>query len=260
MPELTLTQWLIMIAAALILGMSKTGLAGVGILAIPLAAMVIPARESTGLILPMLVVGDIMAVLIYRRHAVWKYVLKLLPCAVAGILLGFILMNLGETNKPIINDNILKPFIGIVILILLALNAWRTHRIAKSGEIHIPDGLWFAITMGVLAGIVTMMANAAGPIIVIYLLAMRLPKHAFIGTGAWYFLILNTFKIPFSAYLGLVTTSSLIFNATLAPVIIIGGLAGVWLVKYIPEKPFTWMVQILAAAAAIHLIVSSLRF
>ena len=86
---------------------------------------------------------------------------------------------------------------------------------------------------------------------------MRLPKHAFIGTGAWYFLILNVFKVPFSAHLGLVTWESLWFNAKLVPVIVVGGLLGVWLVKHIPEKPFTWMVQILAAIAAIQLVVSS---
>jgi len=272
MPTLTTTQWLIMILAALITGFSKTGFSGAGILAIPLAAMVIPARASTGLILPMLIVGDIMAVIVYRQHAIWKYVLKLLPYAVAGIVIGFVLLSLVNPSKlappsttastatapPIIGDKELKPIIGIVILTLLILNAWRQFRIAKSGEIHVPDSLWFAIAMGVLAGITTMMANAAGPIIVIYLLAMRLPKHAFIGTSAWYFFILNSFKVPFSAYLGLITLNSLWFNAKLVPMILLGGLLGIWLIKHIPEKPFNYLVQLLAAIAAIQLICSSI--
>ena len=249
MAPMTVWQWSLLVVAGLIIGVSKTGFPGVGILAIPLVAMVIPARASTGLILPMLLVGDVMAVAFYRRHGVWKYLAKLMPCAVAGILIGYALLGM-------VSDRQLKPVIGGVILILLVLNWWRNWRLAKAGEIHVPQAWWFPVIMGMLAGIITMMANAAGPIIVIYLLAMHLPKTAFIGTGAWYFLLLNAFKVPFSWNLGLITPESLWFNAKIAPVIIAGGLAGFYLVRYVPEKSFTWIVQLLAAVAAVQLIVS----
>lgn len=247
--ELTYSAWALLALAAVIIGVSKTGFPGVGILAVPLTAMVFQAKASTGLILPMLLLGDVMAVAFYRRHAVWKYLVKLLPCAVVGIVVGNYFLHK-------VNDQQLKPLIGVIILVLMGLNTWRNRRMAKAGDIHLPEGWWFPLIMGVLAGITTMMANAAGPIMLIYLLAMRLPKHAFIGTGAWCFLLLNAFKIPFSWDQGLITAESLWLNAMMAPVIIVSGLAGVWLARFVPEKSFAWMVQVLAALGAVQLVLS----
>jgi len=249
---ITATGWSLLIMAALVIGVSKTGFPGVGILAIPLAAMVFGAKPSTGIILPMLLLGDVMAVGFYRRHAVWKYLVKLMPCAMAGIVIGHRL--LGK-----ITDAQLKPGIGLVILLMLLLSYLRNRHIKKTGDLSIPDGWWFAATMGVIAGLTTMMANAAGPIMIIYLLAMRLPKDAFLGTGAWYYLILNAFKIPFSMNLGLVTHQTLLLNASLAPVIICGALAGFALAKVVSETWFTRVVQFLAAAAALQLVLAGLR-
>ena len=247
--SITFLGWLYLVLAAGIIGISKTGFPGAGILAIPLVALVIPAKASTGLILPMLLVGDVMAVVFYRRHAVWKYLAKLMPCAAVGIVIG-------DQCLGVISDRQLKPLIGGVILVLLMANWWRDRRLAKAGQMRVPEGWWFAVVLGVLAGITTMMANAAGPIVIIYLLAMRLPKTAFIGTGAWFYLVLNTFKIPFSWHRGLITVQSLWLNAKLAGVIVVGGMLGLWLVKHVPEKTFTRFVQLLAALAAVQLVVS----
>jgi uncharacterized membrane protein YfcA len=241
---------MLLIGAALIIGIAKTGFPGVGILAIPLVAMAIDAKKSTGMVLPMLLLGDCMAVFFYRQHAVMKYLFKVVPCAVVGVLIGYALLEMVTSAQ-------LKPIIGIVILVMLALNWWRNRRLAKAGVIHVPEGWWFAIVLGVTAGIITMMANAAGPVMVIYLLAMRLPKDAFIGTGAWYALSVNAFKIPFSAHLNLITLPSLLMNLYLAPVIILGGFVGLWLVKFVPEKPFTWLMQALAVVAAVQLVLSA---
>ena len=247
--ELTHVGWALLALAAVIIGISKTGFPGMGILAIPLVAIVVDPKLSTGLILPMLLLGDVMAVAYYRRHAVWKYLVKLLPCAMVGIVVGnFFLAR--------VNGQQLKPLIGAIILVMMALNAWRNRRMARAGDIRLPEGWWFAIVMGVLAGITTMMANAAGPIMVIYLLAMRLPKEAFIGTGAWCFLILNAFKIPFSRYQGLVSLDSLYLNAAMAPVIISGGFAGLWIARRVPEKSFAWIVHLLAAVAGVVFVLS----
>jgi uncharacterized membrane protein YfcA len=256
MPDIALSGWALLLIAAFIIGVSKTGFPGVGILAVPMVAMVIPAKLSTGVVLPMLLAADIMAVLYYRRHGVMKYLFKLVPCAVAGILIGYVFMGY-------VNNTQLSFFMGLVILIMLALNTWRNYRLAKSGEIHIPDGWWFAIVMGLAAGITTMMANAAGPIIVLYLLAMRLPKHEFLGTGAIYTMFLNAFKIPFSAtlfddqtHVRLINPDSLLLNLKLLPVIIIGAFLGLWLVKRIPEKAFTYFIQVLAAIGALKLLLT----
>jgi uncharacterized membrane protein YfcA len=244
MDAITWSGWLILGLSALLIGISKTGIPGTGIMAIPLVAMVFSAKASTGLILPMLIVGDIFAVSYYHRHAVWRHLIRLFPFAVAGILIGYGLMR-------IVTDRQLRPIIGAVVLIMLALGAWRNR---KGNDVPIPAGWWFPAGLGLLAGVTTMMANAAGPILVIYLLAMRLPKEAFIGTGAWYFFLLNCFKVPFSAHLGLITWTSLSFNLILAPVIVTGALLGVRLVRYLPEKTFTLVVQLLAAAGAIRLL------
>jgi uncharacterized membrane protein YfcA len=228
---------------AFLVGLSKTGLPGIGILSILLAASVVPARASTGLILPMLIVGDIFAVAYYRRHAVWRHLFRMLPYAVAGVIIGYLVM--GQ-----VNDRQLRRLIGVVVLVMIGIHAWRTHR----GNVEIPSGWWFPVTMGLLAGITTMMANAAGPIMIIYLLAMRLPKEEFVGTGAWYFFLVNSFKVPFSARLGLITMESLACNLALVPLIALGALVGVRVMKRLPEKAFGFIVQGLAAAGAVKLL------
>jgi len=239
-------EWVIIGVAALVIGISKTGIPGLGILAIPLVAWVLPAKQSTGVILPMLIVGDIFAMAYYKRHAVWSHLLRLIPWAVVGIIVGYLIMGR-------INDRQLRPIIGAIVLVMLAVNYWRNSRY-KSGEIPIPTQWWFAAVMGLLAGTTTMMANAAGPIMAIYLLAMQLPKIEFLGTGAWYFLLLNCFKVPFSMDLGLINPGSLTLNLACLPFIVVGALSGVRLVRYIPEKAFNALIQVLAAAAAIKLL------
>jgi uncharacterized membrane protein YfcA len=242
-------QWSILGGAALLLGISKTGLPGVSILGIIMAALVIPPKQSTGLILPMLIVGDIFAVAYYRRHAVWKHLVRLIPFSFTGVVLGAVAMN-HVTNEQ------LRPIIGGIVLVMLVLS-YLHHR---NPDAQVPDGWWFPAMMGLVGGITTMMANAAGPIMVIFLLAMRLPRIEFLGTGAWYFMLVNCFKVPFSSGLALITLDSLKLNLALAPLVVIGALLGVRLVKHVPQKAFDLIVQILAAVGAIDLIVQPWLF
>lgn len=246
MTALSPSAWAVMALAAFGIGLSKTGIPGIGILSILMTAAVIPAKASTGLILPMLILGDLFAVAFYRRHAVWSHLVRLIPCAIAGVIIGWWALDR-------VNDRQLRPLIGAIVLAMLALNWWRMRRMGD--EIRVPQGWWFPVLMGLTAGITTMMANAAGPIMVIYLLAMRLPKTEFIGTGAWYFMLVNAFKVPFSASLTLINMNSLRFNLVLAPLVVLGALAGVRLARHIPEKIFNDVVQILAVAAAAYLLI-----
>ena len=250
MPDISWFGWSAMAAGALLIGISKTGFPGAGILSVLLMAAAVPAKASTGLILPLLILGDIFAVAYYRRHAVWSHLLRLIPCAAAGVVLGYLAM--GK-----VNDDQLRRIIGGAILGMLTLSWLRNRR--PQADMHVPIAWWFPVVIGLLAGVTTMMCNAAGPIMVIYLLAMRLPKDAFIGTGAWYYLLLNSFKVPFSANLGLIAGQSLSVNLALAPLVVIGALAGVRLVKLVPEKAFTTIVQVLAAGAAVLLLLPRLR-
>jgi uncharacterized membrane protein YfcA len=248
MIDLTFWQWALVLLCGFIFGFSKTGLPGIGILAIPIMAAVLPPRASVGVVLPILIMGDVFAVAFYRRHAVWSHVLRLMPWAFVGIVLGYLWMGR-------IDDRQLRPMIGGIVLAMLILNYWRSRSAAAE---HTPSQWWFAALVGLLAGLTTMMANAAGPILMIYLLAMGLPKNEFLGTGAWYFLILNWVKVPFSIHLGLIDRHSLLINLAAAPLVIIGALAGVYALKRIPQKAFGAIVQLLAALAALHLLLSKL--
>lgn len=245
MIELDWTGWIVILISAGFIGMAKTGVPGLGILSVILLANIVPARLSTGLILPILIVGDIFAVSYYRRHAVWKHLVKLLPWAIIGIIPGFFL--LGR-----LNDAQFKPIIGWIVIGMIALR--YLHERFWSHHTEVIEGHWVAAIVGVLAGTVTMLANAAGPVMTIYLLAMRLPKNEFIGTGAWYFLIVNCLKVPFSADLGLIGSDSLKINLAMAPMVAVGAFTGIYLARRLPQKVFNYIAEILAGAAAIRLI------
>jgi uncharacterized membrane protein YfcA len=237
--------WVVVGLCAFLAGVSKTGLPGLGILHVPLMAMVLPKRESTGILLGMLILGDLFAATYYRRRAEWSYVIRPLPAAFAGIMAGW------QAMRFVTNEQ-LGPIIGVIVLVMLALNYWRTR--AGGEEAPIPTQWWFAATLGFIAGFTTMMANAAGPIMVIYLLAMRLPKLEFIGTSAWFFFVVNWLKVPFSVHLGLITWPSIQLDLLMLPLIAAGAVAGIAVLKYIPQKAFNIIIQILAAAAAIRLL------
>ncbi len=243
--DLTLQGWIVVAICALIGGGAKTGIPGLGILAVPLMALVLPARESTGILLGILILSDLFAVVYHRHNARWPYVLRLLPAALAGIVAGYF-------GLQVVNDRQLKPIIGGIVLIMLCINYWRTRTGGK--DVPIPTQWWFAVGLGFMAGVTTMMANAAGPIMVIYLLAMRLPKVEFVGTGAWFFFVVNWLKVPFSANLELITVESIKLNLMVLPLIAAGAVVGIFFLKRIQQKSFTAIVQILAAAAAIKLL------
>lgn len=226
-------------------GTNKTGMPGLGILIVPLMALVLPTRQSTGILLGILILGDLFAIVYHRHNARWGHVLRLLPAAFAGIVAGYF-------GLKLINDRQLKPIIGGIVLVMLLINYWWTR--AKGEDAPVPTQWWIAAALGFLAGVTTMMANAAGPVMIIYLLAMRLPKVEFVGTGAWFFFVVNWLKVPFSANLDLITAESVKLNLMMLPFIAIGAIAGIFLLRYIPQKAFNATVQILAAAAAIKLL------
>jgi len=250
LPELSAIEWAIACTSALLVGLSKTGLAGIGILAIPLMATVFPARESTGVLLPMLIVGDFIATGYFRRHALrsemWRTLAGLLPWVLAGLIVGR--LALGR-----LNDKQMAPIIGGIILALLVLQVVR-KRCGNWMEHRLPHVWWFAAIIGLLAGFSTMLANAAGPIMVMYLLAKNLPKQEFMGTSAWFFLIVNLTKVPLSADLGLINAASLTFDLVMVPVILVGGAVGIVVLSKIPQKVFDAVVLAVAAIASVRLI------
>ncbi len=245
--DLDVIGWLLVGLCAFLVGVSKTGLPGLGILIVPLMAMALPqhARESTGIMLGMLILGDLFAATYYRHIAQWKHVLRLLPPAFLGIVAGW------KAMEYVTNDQ-LKRIIGLIVLAMLAVHFWRTQ--LRAEDAPIPMQWWFGSTLGFLAGVTTMMANAAGPVMVIYLLAMRLPKLAFVGTSAWFFFAVNWLKVPFSAQLALTTGASVKLGLLMLPLIIAGSVAGIFLLHRLPQKVFNSLIQLLAAAAALKLL------
>lgn len=245
MPHLTPTEWLLAVAGAAGLGVGKAGLAGMSLLHVLIFAFLFGARDSTGIVLPMLLIGDVCAVTAFHRHARWDYVRRMLPPACLGVIAGaWVVRGL--------DDAAFKPLIGWVILALTGLQAARMHRPDWFG--NVPHERWFAWSIGLLAGATTMIANAAGPIIAVYCLAVSLPKYEFVGTSAWFFFIINAFKVPFSYSLGLIHGQTLLFNAVLAPVIVAGVIGGRALVQRIPQLLFDRLLLAFAAAAALRLI------
>jgi uncharacterized membrane protein YfcA len=245
MPDLSPTQWMLAVFAALGMGVSKAGFAGVGLFHVVVFALLFGARDSTGVVLPMLLVGDVGAVVAFRRQARWDHLRRMLPPACLGIVVGAVLMGR-------ISDAMYKPLIGWIILALTTMQVVRTIWPDAFGDV--PHGRPFAWTIGLLAGGTTMLANAASPIMSVYFLAVALPKLEFVGTTAWFFLIINAFKVPFSAWLGLIHTSTLLFNVVLSPVILAGLWAGGWLTRRVPQRLFDGLLLAFAGIAALRLI------
>jgi uncharacterized protein len=238
-------QWALAILGAFLVGLSKTGIVGLGILTVAIFATVLPARESVGVLLIILIAGDIMAVLLYRRKASWPHLVRLFPWAAGGIFIGTLAF--GQMN-----DAVVHILIGIILIGLVALELVRRGR--QEAETALVPPKWLIATTGLLTGFTTMIANAAGPLMIIYLLAMRLPKLVFIGTTAWFFLILNLSKVPLNWGLGLITWPSLVLSFKLIPVAILGGLSGRWIITYIDQRTFEVLALVLTFAAGLRLL------
>jgi uncharacterized protein len=245
MPDFSPFEWTLAILAAAGIGISKGGLAGIGLFHVVVFAFLFGARDSTGVVLPMLIVGDVCAVTALHQHARWDYVKRMLPPAFIGVVIGTALMGR-------VNDATFKPIIGWVILTLAFMQFARMQRPQWFGDA--PHNPWFAWGMGLLAGVTTMLANAAGPIFGLYALSVSLPKFEIVGTSAWFFFILNVFKVPFSAGLGLIHGRTLLFNLVMTPVIVAGVLGGRWLIHKLPQRLFDRFLLAFAAVAALRLI------
>jgi len=242
--ELTSLQWVLLGISGLLIGMSKTGISGVGLMVVPLLANAFGGRPSVGLLLPILILADIFAVSWYNRHAQWKYILRLLPWAFVGIITATIV---GKN----ISDQTFNKLLAILVLGGVAVLVWRDLR---SDKLKIPQSRWFAGGMGLLGGFSTMIGNAAGPVMALYLLSMRLPKNIYIGTGAWFFFIVNLSKIPLHVWSWkTITVNSFLLDLLMIPAIAAGAFFGIWLVRLLPEKFYRILVIVTTLLSALLL-------
>ncbi len=238
-------QWTLLALGAFATGLSKTGLPGLGVLTVGLFANAIPARESTGALLPLLIAGDFFAVAFFRKHANWSHLWKLFPWVVPGILAGVLALKF-------VNSAQVEKIIGGVLLAMIVLQFWRQK--TRRGSDPVPHEWWVSATAGFLAGFTTMVANAAGPVMIIYLLAAGLPKLEFIGTSAWFFLFVNLFKVPFSLGLGLINPGSLLLDSALLIPMLPGVVLGPLLLRHINQRAFEVIATILTLIATARLL------
>lgn len=244
--ELSVMQWVVVVTCALFIGFSKAGIPSLGILVVTTLMFVFPARDSVGILLPMLIVGDLFAVIYYRKSVRWKHLFLLIPWVLIGILLGYLV--LGQ-----VNSEQLKPLIGIIVLTMIVLHFFKAKMGKKFNEI-LPESRFFTISMGALGGFTTMVGNAAGGVMTIYLIVKGLPKREFVGTGAWFFLFVNLIKVPFYIQLDLITMSTFTFNIRMIPFIIAGAFVGTVILPCIPQKTFQILVLVFAAIGALRLL------
>ena len=239
--ELTAIQWILVGFGALLLGISKAGIKGIGVFIVTLMAIVFGSKVSTGIVMPMLIVGDVFAVIYYKRHAQWKYIFILIPWMIVGVLIG---VWLGR-DLP---EEAFKRWMAVIILISVGLMYWSERR----SNNYFPESRVFGSFMGSMAGFTTMVGNLAGPIANIYFLLMRFPKKDFIGTTAYLFFIINLFKLPFHIFSwGTITIDTIMINLKVLPIQICGLILGVWMVKKIKEGAYRKMILLLTAIGAI---------
>ncbi|WP_121745741.1 sulfite exporter TauE/SafE family protein [Streptomyces sp. E2N166] len=225
--------------AALLVGFSKTAVSGANTVSLAIFAAVLPARASTGILLPVLIAGDILAVLTYRRHAHWPTLWRLFPAVAVGVVAGTLFLVWAD-------DAIVRSSIGVILLFMAGVTMWRRRQAADADgqpdEIASRTGRVKARSYGVLGGFTTMVANAGGPVMSMYLLSAGFRKLGFLGTSAFFFLIVNVSKLPFSAGLGLIDGRSLLLDAALVVFVVPGAFIGKWAVSRINQRLFERLV------------------
>ena len=237
----------LMACAALLVGISKTSFGGIGAVAAALFALSMPAKESTAAVLLLLIVGDLVGVLRYGRNVRWSLIGRLLPTIVPGLLLGAVFMH-------VVDDVTMRRSIGGILLASVALQVWQRQRRDDTQPPPEHTSRLVAGATGAAAGFTTMTANAAGPVMALYFLAVRLDKHKFIGTNAWFFFLVNLTKVPLAASLGLFSPTVLVLDLALVPIVLLGTLIGVWVIKRVSQRQFERVTIVAAGASALLLL------
>ena len=238
-------QIVMLIVSALIVGFSKAGIQGATMPAVAMMALIFGGKESAGIMLPMLIVGDLVAIFKYGKQGTMRDVVRLMPITVVGIVLGAII---GEQ----LDDSQFKFLLGVIVLICLILLVVR--QLSKK-SVSIPDNKLYHWFVGATSGFSSMVGNAAGPIFNVYLLAQDLKKTTMIGTTAWFFFLVNLIKVPFHIFMwGTINTETIKYTVVALPFIGLGALVGIWIIRNISEKWYRYLVMLMTAVAAIRLL------
>lgn len=244
--NLSLPQWLWVITAAFLIGFSKTGISGAVMPVVPIIASVFGGKGATGITLPMLLIGDIFALIYFNRHGKWSDIKKLLPWVFIGLAAGIAAGNY-------ISDTQFKAFIAVLVFICLVILIYTEKR---GDNLNVPKGTWFYALTGIASGFASMIGNAAVPLFSVYLLAKGFKKNSFMGTTTWFFFIINLIKVPLQVFFWHnVTLKAVLLAGTMIPVITLGALFGIVIIKKLNEKTFRFLIIGMTAIAAIRLII-----
>ncbi len=238
--SLPLWGWLVLALCALLIGFSKTALGGMGLVAVVLTSQVVATKDSTAVVLVMLLVGDLVATWTYRHDVDWRLIGRLIPPVLVGIGAGALFLNW-------VDGPMLKRTMGVILLVLLVLGLWPDKLAA-----HRPS---VGMAYGGLAGFTTMVANGGGPPMSLYLLARKYDKLRFLGTTAWFFFAVNLIKVPFSIAGGILRADTALLGAVLAPLVLVGTLVGRLTIKKIDQLTFERLVTVFIAISAVYLLV-----
>lgn len=243
--QLTWFSWVLAGLAGFIIGVSKAGIKGISILHVTLMALVFGSKASTGIILPLFIVGDLFAVIYYNRHTEWKYLKRLMPAMMVGVVIG------AWVGKDL-PEQTFKQMMAVIILSTVGMMYWWDRQKSKK----VPDYLWFAVLMGLMAGFTTMLGNLAGAFTNLFFLAMRMPKNNFIGTAAWLFFIINLFKLPFHMFSWhTITPATVTLDLFLLPFVLLGLWLGVLMVKKINDRYYRQLIMILTGVGALIILI-----
>lgn len=238
---ISISAWALAFAAAIVIGLSKAGIKGIAVVNVTLMALAFEAKESTGIVVPLLIFGDIFAVIYYNRHAKWEYIFRFLPWILVGVFIGVFIGN-------DLDESTFKIGMAAIILVSVAMMYWWDRRKSKT----VPTHWFFAGAVGTITGITTMIGNLGGAFTNIYFLAMRVPKNEFIGTAAWLFLIVNILKLPLHIFVWeTITLDTFLFDLKLIPGIAIGIFIGIKVVRLIKEDFYRKMILVLTALGAV---------
>lgn len=238
------TAWILVSVAAFCIGVSKAGFSGISLISVFILADLIGAKQSLGFALPMLILADLMVYPAFRKYASWKSVWLLTWPALVG-------MAVGVTVLGNVDNDTMRKVIGVIILVMSTIQL--VSRINPEKFFAIACTRRFGFFCGTAGGVATVLANAAGPILQIYMVSRRMEKMELIGVGARFFLVINLLKLPLSAGLDLITPEGLLTNLILAPAIAAGVFGGHRLIKVISQKVFEMTVIAFAVVAGIRL-------
>lgn len=250
LPELSTLAWVALALGAFFVGISKTAIPGFNTVSVALFASVLPAKASTGALLLLLMVGDIFALLAYRKHAHWPTLIRMIPAVLLGLIAGAAFLYFAS-------DAGVRRGIGILLLVLMGLTLWQRRRVATSSVSGQGSNTARPIAttfFGGLGGFTTMVANSGGPVMSMYFLVARFPVHAFLGTAAWFFAVMNVIKLPFSIGLGIVDTGTLYLDAVLLPAVLLGTWCGWRFAARMSQQLFDRLVIAITVLGALWLV------